>query len=525
MRPVIRQYKGVKPTKQVVDLMTKPSSSTTLSRLVVGDRPSLLSTYLEVVQKRWLGSHLEHKGSNKTILRSLLDIEGKTTTTTAATGEIGGRTSKLKVAYATRSLSSSVQDSTQIKPWTVPMVEANGDYRDETFLEHEVGGSLYENQSKLPTLTIPSVAETIVRLLPTALPLARTKEEELAFKAACATFPEEAKELHTRLTNRRDNDMKDSSWLQLWWNQLGYLQPRDSVVINVSYFFHFKDDPTIGVDTNRDDVPMNVQRAATLLYATAEFRKGVCSGGLEAETVGKTRTPMDATAYKYMFHSCRIPHRIQDSYRMYDPSRHSHAVVARKGHFFAIDIVDKAGNPLPLKVLESQLQQCLAMADTIPTSRPKLGILTSTNRDTWADARESLLSSGGPAMKEALETLESGAVLICLDDTENVTMEDCSEMFLTGAKSSGCNRWFDKSIQLIVDNTGQAGTLNEHSMMDGMPVVRFADYITNTNYAHTKNKSGSTTDSVETHKPVDIFEGAVEKVDVALLSELEHNGT
>lgn len=100
------------------------------------------------------------------------------------------------------------------------MVEAHGDYRDESFLEAHIGGPLYENQKKLPRLPIPSIEESMKRFLPTALPLAKTKEEKMALKEACAAFPEQAKVLQERLIERSENEMKDSSWLQLWWNQV-----------------------------------------------------------------------------------------------------------------------------------------------------------------------------------------------------------------------------------------------------------------------------------------------------------------
>jgi hypothetical protein len=36
---------------------------------------------------------------------------------------------------------------------------------------------------------------------------------------ACQAFPEQAKELQQRLLARQ-GEFKDSSWLQLWWNQV-----------------------------------------------------------------------------------------------------------------------------------------------------------------------------------------------------------------------------------------------------------------------------------------------------------------
>lgn len=300
---------------------------------------------------------------------------------------------------------------------------------------------------------------------------------------------------------------------------MGYLQFRDSVVVNVSYFFHFTDDPTIDFVGSQ----ANVQRAAAMLFATAEFRKLVCSGQLPAEKVGKKQTPLCSTAYKYMFNACRIPRPVQDSYRIYDPSRNTHAIVARKGHFFAIELVDpESGDPLPVTVLEDQLKQCIDMADAIPSSRPKLGLMTASNRDNWSEAREQLLSLGGIEMEEALEKVQSGAIMVNLDDEAPVSRQECGEVFLTGGLKSGENRWFDKSIQVLVENNGKCGFLGEHSMSDGMPMVNYANYITNVTYADAKKRSSDT--GRATPKVSDIFGTVTAKMDQSAIEDLERKG-
>ena len=106
-----------------------------------------------------------------------------------------------------------------LKQWKSSMIESHGDYRSESFLEQYIGGPLYENQGKLPKLPVPSIEETIGRFLPTALPLAKTEEEKMELKELCKQFPKEAKVLQERLVIRRD-EAADSSWLQLWWNQV-----------------------------------------------------------------------------------------------------------------------------------------------------------------------------------------------------------------------------------------------------------------------------------------------------------------
>ncbi len=103
------------------------------------------------------------------------------------------------------------------------MLESHGDYRAEAPLEAHIGGTLYSQQNALPRLPIPTLRETIDRFLPTALPLASSDEEKDTLIKAAERFVTEAEGLQKRLEGRRE-EFKDSSWLQLWWNTLGYLQ-------------------------------------------------------------------------------------------------------------------------------------------------------------------------------------------------------------------------------------------------------------------------------------------------------------
>lgn len=367
---------------------------------------------------------------------------------------------------ATRPLSS-------IRPWKQASVESRGNYPDETWIEEEVGGPLYQHQKNLPRLPVLSIEDTLRRFLPTALPLAKSPQEAEALRSAVEKFPQQAAHLQERLIKRYHDNPK-SSWLQHWWNTAGYLQVRDSIVVNVSYFFHFSNDPTA---TNQ------IQRGAALLVAAADFRKKVATGQLPPETVGKNKTPLCSVAYKYMFHACRIPVRDHDSYMIYDPARNRHVAVACRGHFFSFDFVDEDGNPYPLDVLEKGLQKCRDLAEELPPALP-LGWLTSQNRDHWADARKVLLESSSK-MEQAMEVLQSAALLICLDEVDRASSEAMAQLLLHAGRdaSAGANRWFDKSIQLVVTKEGQAGLVGEHSMMDGMPMMNLANRLTEVTYA------------------------------------------
>ena len=409
------------------------------------------------------------------------------------------------------------------KPWPMKMVESHGDYRDEAWLEEldHTKNTTYQNQSSLPKLPIPSIEETLERFLPTALPLAESREEETALKKAISKFPAQAQQLQERLLGKAaDVDNEKSSWLQHWWNTLGYLQVRDSVVINVSYYFHFADDKTLydtstSSSSSDDASTIQTRRGASILYAAGQYRNMIASGALAPETLGRKKTPLCMTAYKYMFHACRIPHHQQDSYRIYDPSVYKHAVVACRGYFYKIPLVDETtGNVLSVSSLESHLQSIMELASEHDGSGSGFGYLTGDNRDVWATARKALLEI--PGMEEALEVLESGCVLLNLDTVSDfesgkspVSRAQCGKQFLYG-NGSALNRWFDKSVQLIVCPNGKAGLLGEHSMMDGMPVVGLANHIANTSYQQARNECESETSfcSLETYSGVsDIFGG------------------
>ncbi|KAL7553805.1 hypothetical protein ACHAWF_017132 [Thalassiosira exigua] len=257
------------------------------------------------------------------------------------------------------------------------------------------------------------------------------------------------------------------------------LQVRDPVVVNVIYFFHFSDDGTL--PQTPAGKSLGVLRATSLLHSTAEIRRLVATGSLPHEAIRRKepKTRLCSAAYKYMFNACRVPRKDEDAYRIYDPSRHTHAIVACGGKFYSFDFVEEgSGAPLPLEGIKERLQKCVKLSNGGPPA-PMLGYLTSDDRGKCAEAREELLRVGGSNAEEALELLESGAVMICLDENKDpVSKTQASEIMWTGGLTSGRNRWFDKSIQLICTSNGKAGMNGKHSMMDGMPVVGFCDYIT-----------------------------------------------
>ena len=315
-------------------------------------------------------------------------------------------------------------------PWPHQVVECHGDYREEAYLENIIGGQLYDNQKSLPNLPVPTLKQTIERFIPSALPLCESDDERQSLIEACDKFEEQAKDLQIRLLQRKEESEKDSSsWLQKWWNQIGYLQVRDPVAVHVSYFLSIDDDPTLPTveDMQKDEfcgaTKPDVLRGASAIFAAARVRRRVCSGQLACDKAGKK--PLCSTGYKYLFNAIRIPRQESDIVKIYDPSTVKHCIVASRGYFFAVDFVDDQANPLPLESLIKRLLKCQEMAkEQESLGVPKVGWLSGCHRKFWAEARDKLTKY--KSFDEAMKVLESGAFVLCLDENIPTTMSDAS---------------------------------------------------------------------------------------------------
>lgn len=113
-----------------------------------------------------------------------------------------------------------------------------------------------------------------------------------------------------------------------------------------------------------------------------------------------------------------------------------------------------------------------------------LGVLTAENRDKWAEFRTYFSENHN---EKALETIDSALFCLSLDSDAQLDPSDPVPMIknmLHGDKNGLQNRWFDKSLSLIVCKDGTAGVNFEHSWGDGVAVLRYFNEV----YNETVNK-------------------------------------
>ncbi|KAJ6534671.1 carnitine acetyl transferase [Mycena vulgaris] len=333
------------------------------------------------------------------------------------------------------------------------------------------GTTTFSAQASLPLLPVPELKTTLTHLKETLRPLAWSKEEVAAVEAKIAQFAAgKGPELQERLLERAKHH---KHWLEEWWDNTGYLGYRDSVVVNVSYYYGFDSQPA-----HHGQTP--AARAACLALATLQFRQQYKLGLLEPEATKDGPLCMDT--YRWMFDCCRVPGPEgldwSVSYAVPgDTGEDNHHIVAfRNNRVWKVETAQK-GTTLTLADLTQQIQH---IYDNSEGDYPGVGVLTASNRDVWAKDYTELASS--PHNAAILQAIQSAAFTISLDSSSPTTPENHSRDLWHGNVSKGVpvglqNRWVDKPVQYIVFDNGVAGLMGEHSVMDGTPTVRLVDDV------------------------------------------------
>lgn len=171
--------------------------------------------------------------------------------------------------------------------------------------------------------------------------------------------------------------------------------------------------------------------------------------------------PLDMSQYHRAFNTTRIPGKGRDE--LFTDEKGRHVLVMRNGNMYVFDVVDRDGNLLKPTEIQAHLNYILT--DLTPAPAFPIGILTSENRDVWAELRDKLVNCGNT---DNLRLVDSAVCCLCLDDASMKKGEDMLHSLLL---ANGCNRWLDKSFSFHVSQSGEAGICMEHSWGDGMTMT------------------------------------------------------
>ncbi|KAF8493204.1 acyltransferase ChoActase/COT/CPT [Russula emetica] len=359
------------------------------------------------------------------------------------------------------------------------------------------GTSTFAAQSSLQKLPVLPLVPTLERLKATLVPVAHTPAELADAHRKIDAFANGiGPELQHRL---EEHALYKPHWLEEWWDDGAYLSYRDSVMINVSYYYGFADPPNaqgmMGPRATR-------YRAASLTRAAMLYRRALKRGEVPAE--GAKDAPLCMDTYRWMFDCARVPGTEGLDWsvshaKVGDTSGDGYVVVLRNGNFWRLDAAQD-GHILSTAELEAQIEQIISASTT---KLPAVGALTAANRDLWASDYVHLRSLS-PSNAALLDTIHSAAFVLCLDPATPGDFLTTSRFLWHGALRGLRDRWVDKPVQLIVFDSARAGLMGEHSVMDGTPTLAFTDAICSA-LAHPAFDHGSSSSSpLSSSAPVEL---------------------
>lgn len=347
-------------------------------------------------------------------------------------------------------------------------------------------------EAGLPRVMLPDLYDSAVQFLDWCRPLL-TDADYQETAASVEAFLLSDSPAHTLYAALKTFEQREDvhSWLDKFW-QYRYLGRRDRIALNANFFFLFKE----------TGEPF-VKRATTLVDRAVAFKLALDTG--QVPVALQRGTPLSMRQHQFLFSTTRIPGHPLDTVRAPytsewpGPSDAQHIVVFRRGQMFRMDVLNANGQPLPQRTIQSAIEAILAEAETRAPEELSAGHLTTKARAEWAKSRQELLNIA-PANGASLDTIERALFCLCLDDAQpKTTLQACDQLL----KGNGGNRWFDKSVSLVVMENGAAGINIEHCELDGTTALSLVDNLLEAPSISSTSMADDTDDATTLISPIE----------------------
>ena len=375
---------------------------------------------------------------------------------------------------------------------------------------HEAGATGVFDESaseQLPSLPVPRLEDTLERLKETIWPIAMNSLEFAATLELIEKFSKSAGPKLDLLLRAKAGQLKN--WLiHDWWIQEVYLKSREPLVINSNPSMFY---PQFPYEIN--DQRQLINTIAQLISGIIEFKLALEGSYNPEATSPANEFQLDPnlcySQYRNIFSTTRLPNEQMDGLTSNKTTKESPftIVVSLRGQFYEISLASEANYDEQTRIdtlvslLNKLFDQNSASSCPEQTESPiGPGLLTTTRRDQWAQTRQ-LLSD------EALKSIERAQFVVSLDTIQSksdeatpVRAEKFSQDLLNSPQGSSKhsealsrqilhsdrfnvgNRWFDKSLQLIIVSDEQcqrylgAGINYEHSTAEATVITKIIEY-------------------------------------------------
>ncbi|KIY73588.1 acyltransferase ChoActase/COT/CPT [Cylindrobasidium torrendii FP15055 ss-10] len=340
---------------------------------------------------------------------------------------------------------------------------------------------------KLPRLPIPELRTTLDRYLKSLEPLLLEEADSAtAYESAYTLRAKWADEFNTGLGRTCQERLKaldrasPHNWLDdNFWMKKAYMEWRSPLPVNSNWWLAFQDDTQLPISESErvKDSPRythwQIQRAAWILHRILEFRSKIESQEIHPDTT-RTGIWLRESTFK-MFNVSRVPQVGCDILSLPDSSHPaaSSVVVTANGWFYGLPVISRspAAIAADMTAIVHDVEQRISSGEKLVP----VGILSSSNRDTWAANLAHLLALS-PSNEETHEYISQSLLVVSLDHTLAPLTIDGHLQSIRSTTANASNRWFDKAFSLIVDPAARAGAMGEHSPCDALVPSIVAEY-------------------------------------------------
>ncbi|MCZ2256904.1 choline/carnitine O-acyltransferase [Sporosarcina sp. G11-34] len=314
----------------------------------------------------------------------------------------------------------------------------------------------YENE--LPELPVPPLMSTKAKLLEWVEPLLSDTQFQETTEVVNRFFEEdgEAEMLQEKL--HEWDDKLEGSWLKPLWDDL-YLKYRNPLPTGM----HFN----ILLDNKKhENQYTHSELVGKVSYLVTELYHTIIDGKVVPVTLNGI--PLDMSQYKKFFRSVRIPRLERDDFRVaeFDKSN-NHVILLYKNNVYKVNVTNSEGEIYQSKEIAAAIE---TIFQTEINEGANVGIFTTATRDEAAKVYEQLIVSKVNA--DILQTIADSLIVISMDE-ESDNSEDAIENLML----SGTNKYYDKTIQVVITKKGELGYSIEHSAVDGTTIFAVISHV------------------------------------------------
>ena len=335
-----------------------------------------------------------------------------------------------------------------------------------------------QTMNKLPKLPVPALNQTMDKLKVAAKPFAKSNEELQDLYQIIDEFSRiggTGTKVHSLLEHK---SQQTDNWLSHdWWLQKAYLEGRQPLMIwsNPGLVFPELQTPR---HPNKHFVVHFITR---LILSLLEFRQLLRDGvNPEMAPNDTTKAQVCMDQYNNIFGTCRIPANPVDSIRLGRLHRNDISIIiSRLNRFYKLNL-RQTSNESMLPIIESAILYILTQK---PLESIPFGSFTALERNDFFTVF-SLMD------QNSVNSIIESEFVVNIDHIEDFNKFDDKESYYNVMARQSLhsdinnigNRWFDKTIQLIVvtnksgDRIIGSALCYEHTPAEGGAIVKIMEH-------------------------------------------------